>query len=234
VTKVKRPEGAPYSARDRRDAARVLRAARSLLTSERDPFPVLEAARRVGVSTSSRAWELAAQARDDAGGPRDERQLRAAADLGEGDWSPGGSPSPRLTRVPRCRLPAEGGRCARPVDHGRGCALDPSPDDLVRSVGAEHVLVGGPPTGTTMVVAWEAGEAGGSVRVRRDDHDRGLWVDYPSTQRVPLLLGWPGVRRLALDLNLELAERRGATTGQPPAGLQEVTRRRRGKKKSAP
>ncbi len=65
-----------------------------------------------------------------------------------------------------------------------------------------------------MVVAWETGTAGGNLRVRRDDHDRGLWIDYPSSQKQkcgkPLLLGWPEVRRLVLDLNLELADQRGA------------------------
>jgi hypothetical protein len=213
MTKVKRPVSAPYSARDRRDAARILRAARVILIDEGDPFPALEAARRARVSTSSRAWALVAQARDTAGGQRDARQLEAAADLVEGKWSPDGAPSPRLTRVPRCRLRVTGGRCARPLGHDPDCALAPSPDDLVRSVGTDHVLVGGPPTSTTAVVAWEAGAAGGSVRVRRDDHDRGLWVDYLSTQKQrggdPLLLGWVEVKRLVLDLNLELADQKG-------------------------
>jgi hypothetical protein len=75
-----------------------------------------------------------------------------------------------------------------------------------------------------MVVAWETDPTGGCLRVRRDDHDRGLWIDHPSTQGhrrsgKPLLLGWPEVRRLVLDLNLELAERRDMTgTRQLPAG----------------
>jgi hypothetical protein len=86
----------------------------------------------------------------------------------------------------------------------------------VRSVGTEHVLVGGPPTSTALVVAWEASATGGSLRVRRDDHDRGLWIDSASIQKrrggEPLLLRWPEIKRLTLDLNLELAERRGVAT----------------------
>lgn len=93
----------------------------------------------------------------------------------------------------------------------------------MQSVGTDHVLVGGPPTDTAMLVAWEAGMAGKDLRVRRDDHDRGLWIDCPSSQRrkagKPLLLGWPEIRRLVLDLNLELADRRGTyATGQSPLG----------------
>jgi hypothetical protein len=225
VTKVKRPASAPYSARDRRDAARVLRAARDILLGTEDPFPVLEAARRAGVRTDSRAWELATQAREAVGGPRDENQLEAATELLKGTWSPDESYHPKLARVPRCRLRATGGRCTRPIGHGLGCALDPPPDDLVRSVGTEHVLVGGPPTSLAMVVAWEASATGGSLRVRRDDHDRGLWIDYPSTQnrgRAPLLLKWPEIKRLTLDLNLELTERRGVVT----AGSRSVGRKK--------
>lgn len=214
--KVKRPTIAPCSARDRRDAARVLRTARDLLVNEGDPFPVLEAARRVGVRTNSPAWTIAFQAREIVGGRRDAEQLRAAADLIEQSWPPATSPAPKLTRVPRCRQPATGGRCSRPLGHPPGCTLEPSPGDLVRSVGTEHVLVGDPPTGTTMLVAWEVGTAGTGLRVRRDDHGRGLWIDCPAPKRPrggkPLLLGWPEIKRLALDLNLELAERGTATT----------------------
>jgi len=212
-----------YSTRDRQNAARLLRSAQHILIEGGDPFPALEAARRAGVRTNSPIWELIAQAREAVGGRRDEHQLEAAAILIEKNSSAdlGKSHSLKLTRVPRCRLRATGGRCGRPIAHQEGCTLEPSPDDQVRSVGTDHVLVGGPPTETALIVAWEAGAAGKSLRVRRDDHDRGLWIDYPSGPRhksgASLLLGWPEIQRLVLDMNLEMAERRGAPTGSRSA-----------------
>jgi len=200
-----------YSTRDRKDAIRILRSAQHILIEEGNPFPALEAARRAGVRTNSRTWELIAQAREAVGGRRDEQQLEAAATLIEKNITDPSKPhNLKLTRVPRCRLRATGGRCGRPITHQEECTLEPSPDDQVRSVGTDHVLVGGPPTETTLIVAWEAGVTGKNLRVRRDDHDRGLWIDCPSGSRpqstVTLLLGWPEVRRLMLDMNLELAD----------------------------
>ena len=211
-----------YSTRDRQSAARLLRSAQHILIEGGDPFPALEAARRAGVRTNSPIWALIAQAREAVGGRRDEHQLEAAAILIEKNNSAdlGKSHSLKLTRVPRCRLSATGGRCGRPIAHQEGCTLEPSPDDQVRSVGTDHVLVGGPPTETALIVAWEAGATGKSLRVRRDDHDRGLWIDYPSGPRhksASLLLGWPEIQRLVLDMNLEMAERRDAPTGSRSA-----------------
>lgn len=211
MAKPKRPLRV-YSTRDRQDAARILRDARRILVEGGNPFPALEAARRARVRTDSRAWELVDQAREAVGGQRDALQLESAAALVEKDKAPSKAASPKLTRVPRCRLRATGGRCGRPITHESGCSLEPSPDDLVRSIGTDHVLVGGPPTDTTMIVAWETDPADRALRVRRDDHDRGLWIDFPSKPRRKsgelLLLGWPEIRRLVLDLNLELADRR--------------------------
>lgn len=224
MTKRKSPLHA-YSTRDHQEAARILRNARHILIEEEDPFPALEAARRAGVRTNSRPWELVAQAREAVGGQRDEHQLEAAAVLIEktNNGDPNKIYSLKLTRVPRCRLRATGGRCGRPIAHQQNCSIEPSPDDLVRSVGTDHVLMGGPPTETTMIVAWETGAASKSLRVRRDDHDRGLWIDCPSGPRrksgEPILLGWPEVRRLMLDMNLEMAEHRDTTsTRQSSAG----------------
>jgi hypothetical protein len=205
-----------YSARDRRTAARVLRAARHLLAEGTQPFPALEAARRAGVHVNNPAWELVAQARGAANGQPNDLQLETAATLIEtNNEAIRKACSPKLTRVPRCRLRVTGGRCGRPVAHGGSCTLDPSSGDLVRSVGTDHVLVGGLPTDTTMIVAWETGTTGKHIRVRRDDHDRGLWIDIPAGQPrkagTLLLLGWAEVRRLVLDLNLELADHRGPT-----------------------
>jgi len=214
-----------YSAKDHQDAGRLLRVARDLLTEGETPFPLLEAAHQGGVRTDSSAWALAAQAREMAGRPSDDHQLEAAAALVRNDKRISRKAcSPRLTRVPRCRLRASGGRCGRPIAHKRDCSLEPPPDDLVRSIGTDHVLVGGPPTDTTMIAAWADGATGRALRVRRDDHDRGLWFDSPQRQRPksggPLLLEWNEVRRLVLDLNLELADCRN----QPPAGSRAIKR----------
>ena len=213
-----------YSARDRRTAARVLRTAHRILLHEEDPFPVLEAARRVGVNTNNDnpAWALVTQARETVGGQRDEHQLTAAAALVERAWSPDEAPSTKLSRVPRCRVNVPGGRCGRPIGHDPRCSLDPSPHDLVRSIGTDHVLVGGPPTATSMIVAWATTADGNNLRVRRDDHGRGLWIDTPSGDDAPLLLGWAEIRRLALDLNLELADQRGMTPPSPRRVSQEA------------
>ena len=217
-----------YSARDCQDAARVLRDAQHLLAEGENPFPALEAARRSGVRTNSGAWELVDQAREAVGGARDVYQLEAAAVLIEKGRVPSKASSPKLTRVPRCRLRVVGGRCGRPIVHGGGCALEPYLDDLVRSVGRDHVLVGGPPTDMSMIVAWETVAAGRVLRVRRDDHDRGLWIDCPSGPRrkagAPILLGWTEIRRLVLDLNLELADHRGTASTGPSAGSRGVPR----------
>lgn len=214
MTKRKSPLPA-NPANDPRVAARVLRTARSLLTEEETPFPVLEAARREGVRTDSPTWVLIAQARAAVGGERDEHQLEAAAVLVESTKGIFRASSPPFTRVPRCRLRATGGRCGRPIAHKRGCSLEPNPDDQVRSIGTDHVLLGGAPTDTAMIAAWAEGPTGRALRVLRDDHNRGLWIESPSGQRRkagrPLLLGWDEVRRLVLDLNLELADRRPST-----------------------
>jgi hypothetical protein len=211
MTKPKSPPRV-YSARDRQEAARILRDAQRILSEGGNPFPALEAARRARIRTDSRVWELVNQAREAVGGQRDALQLESAATLIEKDKAPSKTASPKLTRVPRCRLRLTGGRCGRPIAHGSGCSIEPPPDDLVRSIGTDHVLVGGPPTDTMMIVAWEEGPADRALRVRRDDHDRGLWIDFPSKQRRKsgelLLLGWAEIRRLVLDLNLELADRR--------------------------
>jgi len=199
-----------YSARDRQEAARVLRDAKHILEEGKHPSHVLEAARLAKVRTDSRAWELATRARADVGGSQNEHQLETAATLIDK-----GSPiktHSKLARVPRCRLRPQGSRCGRPIAHAGGCAPEPSPDDLVRSIGTDHVLVGGPPTETSLIVAWETGATDKGLRVRRDDHGRGLWIDCPSGQRrksgEPILLGWPEIRRLVLDLNLEIADHR--------------------------
>lgn len=200
-----------------------LRNAQRLLLEEGNPFPVLEAARRSGVRTDSPPWELILQAREAVGGRRDEHQLEAAAALVEKDSAPSKASSPKLARVPRCRLRVPGGRCGRPIAHGRACTLEPPPDDQVRSIGTDHVLVGGPPTETAMIVAWETAATGRGLRVRRDDHDRGLWIDFPPKQRRKagenLLLRWPEIRRFVLDMNLELADHRDTSlTGRPSMG----------------
>jgi hypothetical protein len=119
-----------YSARDRQDAARILRDARHILMEGGNPFPTLEAARRAGVRPNSRTWELVDQARQAVGGQRDAFQLEAAAALIEKDRAPSKAASPKLTRVPRCRLRVTlrvtGGRCGRPIAHGSGCSLEPA------------------------------------------------------------------------------------------------------------
>lgn len=206
MSKIKRPPVPPYSAHDRRDAVQILRTAKDILLTEESPFPVLEAARRVKVRTDTRAWELVTQARAVSGCQRDAQQLQGARELIERGWSPPELSSFQLTRVPRCRHKVPGGRCGRPLSHTRGCAPDPPVTDLVRSLGTDHVLLGGPPTETSMIMAWEEGHTGGSLRVRRDDHDRGLWIDTPPRTSKPILLGWTEIRRLALEFNLELAD----------------------------
>lgn len=231
MTKSKSPLPA-NPANDPRGAANVLRAARALLTEGETPFPVLEAARRAGVRTDSPTWVLIAQAREAVGGKRDEHQLEAAAVLIENTRGIFRASSPPFTRAPRCRLRATGGRCGRPIAHKHGCSLEPTPDDQVRSIGTDHVLLGGPPTDTTMIAAWAKGAAGSALRVRRDDHDRGLWIDSPPGQRrkarKPLLLGWDEVRRLVLDLNLELADRR------PSADARGIKRQEKRQMKPVP
>jgi hypothetical protein len=175
--------------------------------------------------TDSPTWTLVAQAREAVGGQPDNCQLEAAAVLVENSRKiPSKACSPQLARVPRCRLRATGGRCRRPIAHKHSCSLEPTPDDLVRSVGTDHVLLGGPPTDTTMIAAWAEGAAGRALRVRRNDHNRGLWIDFPPSQGHksggPLLLGWDEVRRLVLDLNLELADHRSP----PSAGSRAIKR----------
>ena len=62
-------------------AANLLRTAERLLVEERDPMPLLTAARRLGVDFQGDAWILAVRARAVAGGARDEKQLQRAVIL---------------------------------------------------------------------------------------------------------------------------------------------------------